>query len=124
MLQRNGKRRFRNRALPLLLLSPFLLGAASCPGKKDPPPAIPVCIGDGVGGADCVDPGDKVVYRTSQELRNWWITSPDGIAAFTDWCYGGKMPAAIIEQVLKTEVEKIGASQDAVPKESATPVSQ
>ena len=72
-----------------LVLALLLSG---CP-KKDPPPAIPICIGDGVGGADCDIPGKKEKeYWAPSELENAWITTQDGAARLLSWCYGTDSP--------------------------------
>lgn len=106
MLQKPGKTRSKSLALKLLLISATLtLGGAACPPRpgdsSSTPPPMPVCIGDGKGGAQCVDATDKTFYADPASLNNWWMTSPESMAAFTAWCYGAK-----VDQV-KSEMQKI-----------------
>lgn len=123
MPPRNGKRLLKSRALIVLLASPFFLGAAHCKPKPpggDTPPPMPVCIGDGLGGADCVASDGKSFYCDSKCLKSWWMTDSDSMAAFTAWCYGApvdkvKVELQVIEKMTKGEEnggeEKSPASQ-------------
>jgi hypothetical protein len=64
--------------------------------KADAPPQILLCIGDGLGGADCRRPDGTKEYRLPSELENAWITTQEDAARLLSWCYGGKMKKAEI----------------------------
>lgn len=73
----------------------FLALASLNSCRKDPPPQIPIGIGDGIGGADFDIPpgqdpnnpsGGKEYWKPSQ-LKNAWITTQDGMVLFSAWCY-------------------------------------
>ena len=68
--------------------------------KADAPPVITLCMGDGLGGADCRLPDGTKVYWTPSELENAWITTQADAARLLSWCYGGKVknPAKMVEQ--------------------------
>lgn len=51
------------------------------------PPKIPVCIGDGFGGADCVEVDQTKAYRKPSELKNYWMTDQRSMNDFAAWCY-------------------------------------
>lgn len=61
------------------------IAIASCRGSK--PPVIEVCIGDGFGGADCVEADGSKKYRAPSELRDYWMTSEADEQNFASWCY-------------------------------------
>lgn len=86
--------------LPLIAGSLLLLGLVcilnGCATvKKDNPPEFPICMGDGVGGADCIGrpdctpiPGhDGKTYCPPSKLNTAWITTQEGAQALTQWCY-------------------------------------
>lgn len=55
--------------------------------RRDLPPKIDICIGDGFGGADCVLKTGEKAYRSPSELKNYWATTQADMAAFSSWCY-------------------------------------
>lgn len=69
----------------LLLVGLGLLALESC--RDSVPPAIEICIGNGVGGADCVESSGKKKYRLPSELTNYWMTSQPDMKNFSSWCY-------------------------------------
>ena len=77
-----------------LLLGSLLCSAlASC--RTDKPPVISiVCIGDGFGGADCVDSTGAKIYRKPSELLNYWMTTQVDESNFAAWCYQVNPPTA------------------------------
>ena len=75
-LQKNGK---------LLCLVALLLDTTACRGTV--PPKIPICIGDGFGGADCVEKDGSSGYRAPSELKNYWMTDQGSMSQFSAWCY-------------------------------------
>lgn len=68
-----------------LCLALALLAASGC--RESRPPKIEICLGDGVGGADCVQRDGARKYRPPSELKNYWMTNPEDQAAFAAWCY-------------------------------------
>lgn len=68
------------------LLVILVLLLSGCP-KESYPPKIPVCTGDGVGGADCVLADGTKDYWPPSKLNNAWITTQAGMALFASWCY-------------------------------------
>ena len=78
--QKNGVR--------YLVVLASLLSLLSC--KQSKPPAIEICILDGVGGADCIERDGTKVYKVPSELMNYWATNQDDQAAFASWCYGAQ----------------------------------
>jgi len=46
-----------------------------------------VCIGDGVGGADCVLSNGARKYLPPSKLMNYWMTSQSDFEKFSAWCY-------------------------------------
>ena len=69
----------------LLLTVPGLLLLSSC--RSSQPPKIEICIGDGVGGAECVEADGTQLYRTPSMLNNYWMTGQSDEANFASWCY-------------------------------------
>lgn len=55
--------------------------------RQSQPPKIEICIGDGFGGADCVESDGSKLYRTPSQLRNYWMTGQPDMANFSSWCY-------------------------------------
>jgi hypothetical protein len=74
-----------------LLVSLGLL-LTSC--RDSVPPKIEVCIGDGVGGADCVEADGSQKYRLPSELKNYWMTGQPDMQNFSSWCYDATPSAA------------------------------
>ena len=68
---------------------PLLVGLAlvlvSC--RDSVPPPIEICIGDGFGGAKCIERDGSKLYRTPSELTNYWLTNQPDMQAFSSWCY-------------------------------------
>ncbi len=69
------------------LLVAIALAASLVGCRKSKPPVIEICIGDGFGGADCILRDDTKVYKAPSELKNYWLTSQEDMAAFSSWCY-------------------------------------
>jgi len=69
----------------LLLASLGLLLLSSC--RDSVPPKIEICIGDGAGGADCVESDGSQMHRTPSQLTNYWMTSEPDEANLLSWCY-------------------------------------
>lgn len=69
----------------LLLASLGLLLLSDC--RTSIPPKIEICIGDGFGGADCIEADGTKLYRSPSSLKNYWMTSQPDEANFTSWCY-------------------------------------
>lgn len=91
------------------------LGLASCKSSK--PPVIEICIGDGVGGADCVERDNTKVYHPPSELTNYWMTNQADMAAFSSWCYAASN--ADVVTAMKSTAKEIRSPQ-APSHESAT----
>lgn len=85
--QKRGKK--RSLALALLLPSLFLSGC-----RKSQPPKIEICIGDGFGGADCIEADGSHLYRSPSSLKNYWMTSQPDEANYASWCYDAS-PSAV-----------------------------
>lgn len=75
----------RKNGVWLFLVLGFLLSLDGC--RKDQPPAIPICIGDGFGGADCVLEDGHREYWSPTKLKNSWITTQPGMELYSSWCY-------------------------------------
>ena len=75
-LQQNGRKFF-------LALAFFL---SSC-RTGTPAPVIEVCIGDGVGGSDCVEADHTKKYRLPSEMKNYWCTNEADEARWSSWAY-------------------------------------
>lgn len=70
--------------------------------RNDAPPRVEVCIGDGFGGADCVETNATQLYRSPSMLKNYWMTGQPDEANFAAWCYGAT-PAQVTP--VMTEIE-------------------
>lgn len=68
----------------LLCLSLGLL-LTSC--RSSVPPKIEICIGDGFGGADCVEADGTKKYRAPTDLLNYWMTGEADESNYSAWCY-------------------------------------
>lgn len=83
----------------LILGSAYLIALAfalsGC--KADKPPAITVCIGDGVGGADCRTATGTVLYLGPVELQNYWMASQEDVSRLLSWCYDTNISASALE---------------------------
>jgi hypothetical protein len=67
-------------------LIPLFLLLSSC--RDSTPPVLSIiCIGDGVGGADCVDSTGAQVHKDPSDLLNFWMTTEADEQNFTSWCY-------------------------------------
>lgn len=84
----------------VLLLAGALLALSGCP-RQDPAPTIEVCILDGHGGGDCVEPDGSKKYRLPSEMLNYWATNQHDEASYAGWCTGGT-PSEV-----QTEMNKI-----------------
>lgn len=77
-----------------LFLALALLSLSAC--RSSTPPALSlICIGDGVGGADCVDHAGNKIYKTPSELLNFWMTTETDEQNFAQWCYGASSSGPI-----------------------------
>lgn len=68
-----------------------LVSLLSC--RNSIPPKIEICIGDGFGGADCVEADGTKKYRPPSELLDYWSTNETDMQAFSSWCYDAGMPS-------------------------------
>ena len=68
------------------------------------PPKIDICIGDGLGGSDCVLKTGARVYRLPSEMRNYWCTTQADMAAFSSWAYDADV-VVIEAEMQKTKQE-------------------
>jgi hypothetical protein len=46
-----------------------------------------MCLGDGMGGADCIEFDGSLSRRNERELEGYWMTDPESMGAFSTWCY-------------------------------------
>jgi hypothetical protein len=107
--------RIRTRGGPLLIAGALLcLVLVSC--RKDTPPQIIICQGDGVGGADCDIPGQPKEYWPPSKLKNSWITTQEDAAKFAAWCYQTDLPTAKIAMKELTKSPAPEASSSAPTK--------
>ena len=65
----------------------FLVLALTASGCGSVPPAIPMCLGDGMGGADCIEFDGSLSRRNERELQNYWMTDAESMNALVSWCY-------------------------------------
>lgn len=75
----------------LLLVLAFPLLSSGC--RESVPPKIEICIGDGFGGADCIEADGSKLYKSPSALKNYWMTNEPDQANFTAWCYDSGVPA-------------------------------
>lgn len=73
-----------------LLLPVLALALSSC--RDSVPPKMEICIGDGLGGADCIGADGSRRYRLPSELKNYWMSNQPDMANFTSWCYATNSP--------------------------------
>lgn len=84
----------RNTGKMLCLALAFSLSGC----RTDQPPKLSIiCIGDGFGGADCVENGGARTYKSPTDLKNYWMTTETDQANFSSWCYGGDVRPAMNE---------------------------
>lgn len=76
---------------PLLAVL-VLLSLSSC--RNSVPPKIEVCIGDGVGGADCIEADGSKLFRPPSQLKNYWMTNQPDEANLLSWCFA-TTPSAV-----------------------------
>jgi hypothetical protein len=50
-----------------------------------------ICIGDGLGGADCSDPQGNKTHKVPSDLDGYWMTTETDEANFASWCYATDM---------------------------------
>lgn len=74
------------------LLALGLLALSGC--RNSVPPKIEICIGDGVGGADCIEANGAKLYRPPSQLLDYWMTSEPDEANYSSWCYDTTTAAA------------------------------
>lgn len=68
-----------------LILLLFMVPITGC--RKDQPPQIILCIGDGFGGALCDIPGETAkVFWPPSKLENAWITTQADANRLLSWC--------------------------------------
>lgn len=70
----------------VLLLSAAGLVLNACRTSKPPVIAL-ICLGDGLGGADCSASTGEHVYLKPTDLKNWWMISQTDAANLLSWCY-------------------------------------
>lgn len=87
--RKRGKRHYKT--LAFLVPSLFLLSGCR---DSQPPQLSVICIGDGFGGADCVDSSGNKVYKSPSQLLNYWMTTQGDEANFAGWCYDTNSSAA------------------------------
>ena len=68
-----------------LLVSLGFLHLSGC--RDSVPPKIEICIGDGFGGADCIEADGSQLYKSPSALKNYWMTNEPDEANYTSWCY-------------------------------------
>lgn len=86
-----------------LCLALVFLSLNSC--RKSHPPHIEVCLGDGVGGADCVEADGTTRYRLPSELNNYWMTNQPDMQNFSSWCYDTNLKnAAMGMESIQTQI--------------------
>ncbi len=61
------------------------LALSGCRSSK--PPAIGICIGDGLGGADCIGSDNSKFYMSPSDLKNFFMLSQSDEARFVSWCF-------------------------------------
>lgn len=98
----------QRRLLGRLLFLVLALAPSAC-RTGPPPPKIEVCIGDGVGGCDAVEPDGSKKYRLPSDIKNYWCTNESDEARFAAWCYGSDVEAS------KTEMQALRARAGLVP---------
>ena len=81
-----------------LLASLLVLSIIGC--RTSNPPKIEICIGDGVGGADCIERDGSKLYRVPSQLLNYWMTNQIDETAFSSWCYDTSLQTT--ESISKT----------------------
>lgn len=90
------------------------LGLSGC--RKSQPPAIDICIGDGIGGADCAlradSPLEKVCTKLEKgwfcppsALKNSWVTTQDDMKLFSSWCYDA--PLEVTQKAMESIQKQI-----------------
>lgn len=86
----------RSYGVMLLVVLGSVLSSGGC--RKDSPPRIDICLGDGAGGADCVlREGSDLLGKCIREERGWycppsalenaWMTTQGDMEAWSSWCY-------------------------------------
>ena len=94
-----------------IILSIFLI--VSC--RSSTPPEIEICIGDGLGGADCDLPKVGKVYRPPTMLKNYWMTNQEDMARYSSWCYDANYED--IKKLLEKKRKDILSYPAIVPEE-------
>lgn len=84
----------------------FLVLASLLSGCRETfPPKIEVCIGDGFGGADCVEADGAKLYKAPSTLKTYWMTNSSDIANFSSWCYN--VPNSSVEIQMRSIAKDI-----------------
>ena len=96
---------------------------ALCSCRTSHPPKIMICLGDGLGGAECKMRDGSFEYWPPSKLKNAWISSQEDMAAFSAWCYDVKI-TRITKEMEKIKRQIAEADFDDVLYESATESSQ
>lgn len=86
-----------------LLLVVLALSLSAC--RKDPPPPMDNCLGDGQGGADCLDISGNYYYCDAECMLNRLAFRQDQFANFAAWCYDTKVKN--VKPALQAEVRAI-----------------
>lgn len=73
--------------------------------ESSPPQLSIICLGDGFGGADCVDSSGNKVYKSPSQLLNYWMTTEADEQNFSSWCYGGDAPAAAAVKIGMSDIK-------------------
>lgn len=92
----------RKLGLVLWVATVILVSVGSTGCRSDKPPKIDICLGDGVGGADCTlregselrakcmyhnDANGEGWYCPPSALANTWITTQTDMESFSSFCY-------------------------------------
>lgn len=97
------------------------LATVSC--RTDSPPPTDICIGDGIGGADCtLKDGSHSWLSPSQLDHAWIIPTQDQAKAYIAWCYDTDADTA--ESGMSAERSKImyaRESRSVIKNASVTP---
>lgn len=87
----------------------LVLLLSSC--RTDQPPKLSlICIGDGLGGADCVDGAGAKIYKTPSQLKGFWMTTEVDESNFSTWCYGGDVKPQVEKAMAETKEEILNGS--------------
>jgi hypothetical protein len=72
-----------------ILLCLLIATLSGC--RSDAPPKFDfLCLGDGVGGADCVRSDGSHAYLLPSQIENFIIIDPTSFKNYSAWCYNVK----------------------------------